>query len=500
MQVSAPDEVPAPPPPAGSPWLIFTATAAVIFAGLLLYSQTLAFAWDEGFHLLAAQLIKAGQRPYLDFCFPQTPLNAYINAACMRLFGESWRPTHVLAAFWVIAAAFLAGGYILQRFPVARWRLPAALAVLVMVAMNSEVVMFGPIGQAYAICLFLCVAAFRFAILAVDRRGPHWALAAGLMAGTAAASSLLSAAAAPVLLLWILIQNRAGNRWLKAVALGIGAAIPFTPVLLLYLQSPKLVLFNIIQYQTMYRAAKWSGATGQDISVLTSWIDSAQGLMLVLLGLSGIWYIVRRSGWEHPFRAEFYLAFWMALGMAAELATAHPTFERYFLIVVPFAAILAAAGLYAASQAMGFTGRPKIPAAILILLVTLGLGKAIFEDRDSYSWGDCEKIAREVDRVTTPHGRVWADELFYFLTHRVPPDGMEFSYAHELDMPPAQAAEFHILPVTYIHDQVRAGIYQTVAACYESDETDKIALAELFRHHTEIRDCNVYWGFNNDRP
>lgn len=41
----------------------------------MVYAQTPAFTDDEGFHL-AAQLIKAGLRPYLDFCFDQTPLNA----------------------------------------------------------------------------------------------------------------------------------------------------------------------------------------------------------------------------------------------------------------------------------------------------------------------------------------------------------------------------------------------------------------------------------------
>ena len=39
---------------------------AVLATGLMLYAQTWAFTDDEGFHLLAAQLIKGGMRPYLD--------------------------------------------------------------------------------------------------------------------------------------------------------------------------------------------------------------------------------------------------------------------------------------------------------------------------------------------------------------------------------------------------------------------------------------------------
>src|ERR1017187_6062516 len=487
MQDSTPAHQPADPSHWSSPWLRHSALAVLLFAGLLLYSQTLSFAWDEGFHLLAAQLINAGKRPYLDFCFPQTPLNAYLNAGWMRVFGESWRPVHALAAFWVVAGALLAAGFVLQRFPVSRWRLAGACAVLVAVAMNSQVVLFGPIGQAYGLCLFLSVAAFRLTVCSVERRGPQWAAAAGLLAGAAAASgrrvvwverrgprwapaagllagaaaasSLLTAAVAPVLLLWIAIHNRAGARWLKIALFLIGAGIPFLPVLLLFLESPKPVLFNIIQYQTVYRHTKWEGATGQDISVLTSWIDSAQGLTLVLLSGVGTWFIARKSDWDRAQRSEFYLAGWLALGLGAELATAHPTFERYFLLVIPFAAILAMAGLYVAATRLGLGERPFAPSMFLIVLVTLGLGKAIFEDFDSYCWKDCEKIAQQVQKNTPPGGAVWADELFYFLTRRPPPDGMEFSYAHDLDLPPAQAAEFHILPIAKIHDRVGAGLY-----------------------------------------
>src|SRR6476660_4487410 len=78
---------------------VFLCSALVLLtAGLVVYSQTKAFAWDEGFHILAAQMIKHGKRPYLDFVFSQTPLNAYWNAGWMAVFGESWRVPHAIAA------------------------------------------------------------------------------------------------------------------------------------------------------------------------------------------------------------------------------------------------------------------------------------------------------------------------------------------------------------------------------------------------------------------
>src|SRR3974390_2043183 len=98
-----------------------------IGAGLIVYAQTAAFAWDEGFHLLAAQLINGGKRPYADFFFAQAPLNAYLNALWMRLFGETWRVPHAISAVLSIAAIFLTADYVLRRFPEPRWRVAAAV-------------------------------------------------------------------------------------------------------------------------------------------------------------------------------------------------------------------------------------------------------------------------------------------------------------------------------------------------------------------------------------
>jgi hypothetical protein len=222
------------------------AVAAVLFAGLLLYSQTHSFSWDEGFHLLAAQLIMSGKRPYLDFCFPQTPLNAYLTAGWMRLFGDTWRAVHVLQAVWVAGAAFLTADFIRSRFPVPGWRLAGAVAAAVAVGMNSQVVLFGTIGQSYGLCLFLIVAAYRLAVVAVEREGASPAAAAGFMAGAAAASSLLTAPVGPVLLLWMALRNRAGSRWVKLAAFLGGGAIAWLPIAWLYRQGPRQTIFNLV--------------------------------------------------------------------------------------------------------------------------------------------------------------------------------------------------------------------------------------------------------------
>ena len=139
--------------------------------GLMAYSQTDAFAWDEGFHMATAQLISRGKRPYLDFNFSQTPLNAYWNALWMLIFGQTWRTAHAVAAVMTTGAIFMTADFLYFRFPVPTWRFPVALLSAFAVGLNVLIVQFGTIGQAYAFCLFLIVAAFRATISAVDRQG-----------------------------------------------------------------------------------------------------------------------------------------------------------------------------------------------------------------------------------------------------------------------------------------------------------------------------------------
>src|SRR5690349_15916726 len=87
--------------------LLLYAALGIFAAVLILYSQTRAYTGDEGFHLLAAMLIRRGMTPWIDFCFPQAPLGAYWNAAWMSLLGETWRVPHLISAILTSAASAL---------------------------------------------------------------------------------------------------------------------------------------------------------------------------------------------------------------------------------------------------------------------------------------------------------------------------------------------------------------------------------------------------------
>ncbi len=477
------------------PAISLFAVLAGLCALLVYYSQSIAFGWDAGFHLLAAQMINDGKRPYLDFCFPQTPLNAWWMAFWMRLFGQSWRIPQALAALASFGAAAMASVYVFRRFPVAGWRLAAAVATAVLCGFNELVFRFGTVGQAYGICLFLTVAAFLAAITTPESRSLWGAAAAGLLAGAAAGCSLLSALAAPALLVWIAFHSRKGSRWAKGAAFVAAGAIPFLPLAHLYLLGPSQTLFNLFQYQMAYRHANWGGTAGHDLGEMTEWLDSTQAFVLLLLAAAAVWF-VRRPECGPKLRAELYLCGWLVLALGAESALARPTFTRYFVLLVPFLAILAAPGFYeVAMRLRGDPARPLVPAVILVVLIALGAGRALYDHGDVYRWKDLQKVANKIRDVTPPNGTLFASEPIYFLLHRTPPEGMEFTYSQDLDLPPAQSAQLHIVRQGDLDKQVEGGQFATVAVCMDDDSVDRMKLTTLFRKTEEIEYCKVFWDW-----
>jgi hypothetical protein len=476
------------------PRLLIASLVSLLAAGLLLYSQTRAFAWDEGWHLLAAQNILRGKRVYLDFCYPQTPLNAYWNAGWMRLFGDTWRTAHAVAAVMTTLAVLLVGDYLLRRFPVERWRIAAAVTGVVVVGLNAMVFEFGTVGQAYGLALFLIVAAYRAAVAGVDRDSLLLPAAAGFLSCAAANATLLTAPVAPLLLLWMLVYNQRGNRWGKLAGFVAGAVIPFLPLAWLFAQSPRLTLFSVFEYNFYYRRLSWEGATEHDIDVMLSWIDSSQALILLLLAVGGLLFVWKRSQWERGRRAEFYLCAWLAAALALHISRGHPNFERYYLFTVPFLAIPACAGLYAAGSRILAADRPAWPAAALCLLATIGLAKSLYDTRDYYVWKETEDIARKMNEVTPADGVMFADELTYFVSRRPPPSGMELADSHKFNLARAAMAQYHLVSKQELERRLKAGEFDSVETWEEDDKIKELGLADMYGNKAVVHEANIFWG------
>jgi len=471
-------------------------TIAAIGVALFVYSQTKAFAWDEGFHLLTAQLIKQGKRPYLDFVFSQTPLNAYWNAMWMRLVSESWQTPHGVAACMTTLATLAAALWTLRHFPIPAWRLPAAILVAFSIGFDIQVFEYGTVAQAYGLAIFCIVAAYCAAVAAVERANPLHAAASGFLACAAAASTLLTAPVAPVLLIWMWFCNRAGSKIVKSTAFLVAGAIPFLPVLRLYLEGPRQTIFSIVDYNFRYREVKWDGATEHNLDVLTMWIESPQALLLGLLAIAGLWFVARRSGWDSEVRARFYLCAGLAAALGLHISVAKPTFQRYYLFLVPFLAILAAVGLYAIAARMDREERPWRPVLLLCAFSVLAIGRMLFSTFDDLKWAQLEQLAGIVKQVSTDRNKFLGDEQMYFLLGWTPPPGMELMDSHKIETLPASEYKLlHLVPQMERDKRVLAGEFQTVESCGEEKYDLPIDLAKLYTQKKEVEECAVYWDF-----
>ena len=469
---------------------------AVLTAALVFYALTAAFAWDEGFHILTAQLIRHGKRPYIDFVFSQTPLNAWWNAAWMALFGESWRVSHAVAALCSAGAVILTAEFVLARFPVTHWRLPGALLASVLVGLNVLVFRFGGIAQPYGFCLLTVVIAWRFTVLSVDRTGATFPALAGLFFGFAAASSLLTAPVGPVLLAWMLFYNRAGRRPAKAAAFTAGVLVAFAPVLWLYMQSPRHVIFGIVDYNLLYRQADWPDATQHNLELLMSWINSGQAVLTILLALGGLLYVRFRSQWAAREKAEFYLCGWLCLAIFIYVSSSvRPAFERYYVFAVPFLSVLAIAGLSAAASNLYGPDRASLPALLLAFLFVFGLGKTLYDERDATTWADMQKVADKVNEVTRPEQTLFADEETYFLARHTPPSGMEMQNSHKFKFSPADDRLLHLIPQAKLDRMVNAGFFHTLETCQEDDYIKTHLYSNLYLKSAQTSGCTVFWDF-----
>jgi len=88
---------------------------------------------------------------------------------------------------------------------------------------------------------------------------------------------------------------------------------------------------------------------------------------------------------------------------------------------------------------------------------------------------------------------LYADELVYFVTRRVPPSGMECHDSHKLtSLSPAEAAYLHVVQSPERDRMVNAGVFSTAETC-DDDEISKFN--RLYTNKAEHAGCAVYWGF-----
>src|SRR5262249_42051674 len=162
-------------------------------------------------------------------------------------------------------------------------------------------------------------------------------------------------------------------------------------------------------YNLLYRQVDWPGSAGQNLEVAALWINSGPALLVLLLSAGGMVWLRYRSTWDRRVKSEFYLCGWLSLVLALYLIFVRPTFERYYLLTLPFLAILAVAGLAEAGARLYHSDRPWLPVFLLGFLLAFGLAKSVYDERDSLRWSDMEQTAQKVNQLITPQQALFAD-------------------------------------------------------------------------------------------
>jgi 4-amino-4-deoxy-L-arabinose transferase-like glycosyltransferase len=381
-------------------WMVLLSVASA----LLVRSQIYAYVGDESFHLLAAQLLNEGKRPYADFFYQHTPLYIYLIAVIMRLAGQGWKVVHLFSTLSLIGSSVIASIYARRLFVAEAPRWLCASLVLLFIGLNCYVLVFATTGLPFGFCLLCLVAALYLSRSKAKAR----LFFAGLFAGAAAAANLLVLLALAVLLFWILRRERA-----RSLFFIIGIVIPFIPLLILLVASSQQTILDVFKYHLLYRPNQgWRF----NLREIIAWFMSAQGVVLTVLALAVFWF--RRDD-------EVRLCGWITLALVLGIACARTTFAFYFLLATPFMAILAAVAVVEVWQ------RVERPAnAVVVLIVSfyliglLGLKYVWRWEAPYFDYRVVESVRRELESCA-PGGQFYAFEAVYFETHRLPPKGME---------------------------------------------------------------------------
>lgn len=258
------------------------------------------------------------------------------------------------------------------------------------------------------------------------------------------------------------------------------------------------VLYNVFLYHLLYRSGgSWERVDMNlwNLQVLAQWMASPRNVAAALLAIVGCW---PAAGDSASLREERRLCGFLVAGLAIYLVLPRPTFVQYFVLLVPFLSILAAFGV----STLGSRWWPRPPMALSTAAVALfllvwaarlashGYGQALH----SGDWPEFEDVAAHVNRVTAAGAPIYADrDAIYFVARRIPPPGLERSFAREQKVPPKVAQLLHFTPQEQFNQWLAQGRYDTVVLSSGSEEARQVDLKSIYRRSRTIGDYTIFW-------
>jgi len=452
-------------------------TAAVVFAGgtCLLVGLFAAIASrhgvnaDEGFYVLAGLRVLAGERPYVDFFYPQMPYLPFAEALLLAPFGQ---PSLFVGRLVSVLPGAALGGLLAM----VAWRQSGRIAVAAIVvaayAAYAPHLNYLTVTKTYGLSNLAMVGAF--VLVVVGGRSPAKSFAAGVCMAVAVGTRL---PAVPVALLLVVWQARAGLPLLVAFACGFLAGA--LPCLWVFAADPDAFWFNNVGFHELRKEIVGLGPIlAQKGDVLLKWLLLPQNLVLWGAAFAGLRRDARTAG--PP------LACAVALGALYLYAT--PTYLEYMVQIVPFLLLASLPAL-----AMFVPRSPAFALAALVyaagLLVALRPTAADTDRGRKLALWDLDRVhevARTLGQESAPGDRIlswW--EGYPWLAGRDGIAGVGFwesNVARKLSA--ADRARYHVVGRDDLQATVRAGEVRLVVF---AEGTWEFLVPELEGRYDEVR-------------
>ena len=471
---------------------------SVMFALAILLSQW-PLAFGDTYHLLAAQMVAAGRKPYLDFFVQQVPLYPLICGAWLRIFGTSWQAANLFSGLLICGSAAIVARIASRIYAESEWGAKGAIIAVLLFGLNLQVAQSGDDAQPYALCMFFCLLAWLAALEA--RPTIRRLFLTGLAAGAAVNTSLLAAPFFLILTGWCVVQAAKPNRPRRLLWLVFGAAVASIPLAYLAMLAPTQAWFGIVEFQLFYRTAAPGlpkNIASHNLHEILDWVRSIQGAVLVLLSLAGAVFLFDRKAPGSTRRWVGYAAS-IAVIWALYLSFVPLTWHMYFVLVVPYVSLLAAAGLCQLCARARLSPSSSKILVCTMLLYSLGLAIPMVAgviSRRPGRWAPPEAAARIVNAQTGPHEAVYSDdESIYVAARRLPPHGLENSFGAAVRLPAGEYQRAGLVPPEINEDQLRAGHFTAVVLTKANDDAriQAIRSGGLYSESAETRNYSIFW-------
>ena len=442
----------------------------LLFLFLVLAVQFLFFSYvalhrfidgDEGFYLLAARLVLAHKKPYIDFLFEQAPLFPYVYALWLKCFGATWTSARLFSA---LLTAFT-GTLVCEDV----WRQTghrlAGACVTIMFASSMLIFGFFPVAKTFSLVGLLVFAAY-VVVSRLSSVSPPWlAAVGGLLLGLSIDTRSYLVVVVPFFMWWILRNSDPDKR---SVLLGWflgGGILGLIPALYFFVASPYLFVFNNLGYHALRSDGGLVGMWEEKLVALFQLFlmgPESNGIQTASLIIVSVGFLSLMPKRRYPPTFAFQVA--IAVALVSLLPT--PAWPQYFCLCIPF--LLVSAVCVANDFVVDLDSKRAsivslcgytlllfiyVAAAVPDFHRYLVTGEGVPGVRSASQPQDLtlervREVSRAIDEIAAPGETVassWSGYIFQTSTNPMP--GLEGDYALSISekLTPGQRARYHVV-------------------------------------------------------